>query len=114
MRYLLMAAVAVVALYSWNVQAATLALPGVVFTNSGSTSIACSETSVTNLVVPVAAGTTIVTCTVSPSTWTGTVSLYGGVPFTLTAPVGNTFNMILSAAVTAAATDQPGTLTSTP
>jgi hypothetical protein len=32
----------------------------------------------------------------------------------LTAPVGNTFNMILSAAVTAAATDQPGTLTSTP
>ena len=113
MRNLLLAAAAV-ALSATSACAATLALPGVVFTSAPSTSIACTETAAANLVVPVAAGTVIFSCTVAPSTWTGTVSLSGGSPFTLTSPVGNAFSVTLSAAVSAPATDQPGTLTSAP
>jgi hypothetical protein len=94
--------------------AATLALPGVVFTGPVSTSITCTETAAANLVVPVAAGTVIFQCTVQPTNWLGAVSLSGGSPFALTTPVGNTFNVILSTAVTAPATDQPGTLTTVP
>jgi hypothetical protein len=106
--------VTAIGLLASHADAATLALPGVVFTSAPSTSIACTETAASNLVVPVAAGTVIFSCTVAPSTWTGTVSLSGGSPFTLTAPVGNAFNVTLSAAVTAPATDQPGTLTTSP
>lgn len=97
--------------------AASIALPGVVFTtpsSANSTSIACTQTAASNLVVPVAAGAQIFDCTVQPSSWTGTVTLSGGPPFTLTAPVGNKVTVVLSAAVTTAGTLQPGTLTASP
>lgn len=97
--------------------AATVALPGVVFTtpsSANSTSIACAQTAATNLVVPVAAGTMIFDCTVQPTSWNGTVTLSGGPPFSLTAPVGNKVKVVLSEAVTTAGTLQPGTLTASP
>jgi hypothetical protein len=114
MRKALMATVAVLLLPITAACAATLALPGVVFTAPASTSITCTEATAANLVVPVAAGATIFSCTVAPASWMGSVSLSGGSPFTLTAPVGNAFNVITSVAVTAPATDQPGTLTTAP
>lgn len=98
-----------------SAQAATLTLPSVTFTSPASTAITCNETAAANLVVPVAAGTVIFTCTVAPSTWTGAVSLNDptGI-FTVSGLSGNTFNVVLALAISAPATDAPGTLTTVP
>lgn len=96
-------------------QGATLALPAVVFTAAGSTSIACTETAAANLVVPVAQGANVFSCIVQPSTWTGAVSIAANGPFTVTPPVGNTFNVVTSAPVSAAATySTPGNVSTLP
>ncbi len=114
MRRLNLALLTAVLLPGIAARAATLALPSVVFTSPSSTSITCTETAASNLVVPVASGTVIFTCTVAPSNWAGTVSLSGGSPFTISGLSGNTFNVSLSTAVTTPATNSPGTLTTSP
>lgn len=95
-------------------QGATITLPSVTFTTPASTSITCTETAAANLVVPVAANTVIFSCTVAPSTWTGTVAGSLNAPFAVAGLSGNTFNIVLSTAVTAAATDTPGSVTTSP
>ena len=114
MRRIFLAAFALL-LAASSAYAITLTLPAVVFTSPPSTSIACTETAAANLVVPVAVGTVIFNCTVSPTAWNGTVvAPLLAAPFTTTAVVGNTFNVTLSAGVTAPATDAPGTLSVSP
>lgn len=114
MRRLLIAALAAAAPTAGVAHGATLALPSVVFTSPASTSIACTETAAANLVVPVAAGTVIFSCTVTPSTWSGTVTGVAA-PFAVpSGAVGSAFNVTLATAVTAAGTDAPGTLVTTP
>jgi hypothetical protein len=97
-------------------QGATLALPGVVFTAPGSTSIGCTETAAANLVVPVAQGATIFSCIVQPSSWTGAVSISNvNGPFTVQPPVGNTFLVVTSAAVSAPVSyPTPGSVSTLP
>lgn len=97
--------------------AAQLVLPSVVITAPVITSQTpvCTKTDASNLVTPVAAGTIIFSCVVPPTGWTGTIQFSGGSPFGLTTLSGNTFNVILSAAVSTAQTfAAPGTLTTAP
>jgi hypothetical protein len=95
-------------------QNATLTLPSVTFTLPVSTGINCTETAASNLVLPVASGTVIFTCAVMPVNWAGAVSLNGSGLFAVSGLSGNTFNVVLTSAVTAPATDAPGTLTAVP
>lgn len=95
-------------------QGATITLPSVTFTSPVSTSITCVETAAANLVVPVAANTVIFSCTVAPSNWVGTVAASLNAPFAVSGLSGNTFNVIVSSAVTVAATDTPGSVSTSP
>jgi hypothetical protein len=63
--------------------------------------------------VPVAAGTVIFYCVVTPSGWYGSASGLAS-PFTTAASLTSSFNITLSTSVTSAGTDQPGTIQLTP
>ena len=96
--------------------AAQIVLPSVVITMPGvaSQTPVCTKTT-TPLVAPVAAGTVVFSCVVPPSGWAGAVQFSGGSPFSVTPLSGNTFNVILSASITAATTfPAPGTITTLP
>ena len=111
MKRILLAAVASFALIS-GANAASLTLPSVTVTGqTASTSISC--TPYPTLTAPVAAGTLLTSCTVSPSNWTGAVSI-SGTQFIVSSLTGNTFNVSVGAAPLAAGTYNPGTLTSVP
>jgi hypothetical protein len=75
MRKLLLAAVAALALAAPLAANAASTNFAIVFSEAPSTSISC--TGVANLTVPVAAGSIVATCTVLPSTWTGSVGISG-------------------------------------
>lgn len=80
------------------------------------TSIVCTQT-VVSLIVPVAAGTVMFNCTVSPTGWVGSVALSNSVPaglYTVVNQSGVTFQVALASAVTVAQTTMPGTLNATP
>jgi hypothetical protein len=94
-------------------KAATVTLPSVTFTTSASTSIACVQTSA-SLAVPVAAGTVIFSCTVSPSGWSGVITASLNAPFAVSGLSGNTFNIVVSSQVTSAGTVAPGSVSSAP
>ena len=93
-------------------RAATLTLPSVTFTSPASTTIACTQTG--SLAVPVAAGSVIFTCTVSPATWIGSVAANLVAPFAVSGLSGDTFSIIVSSAVTVAGTVSPGSVTTSP
>ena len=93
--------------------AATVTLPSVTFTGPASTSIACAQTGA-SLAVPVAAGTVIFSCTVSPAGWTGVVTSNLAAPFAVSGLSGNTFNIVVSTAVVAAGTVAPGSVSTAP
>lgn len=81
-----------------------------------STSIVCNQTTV-SLTVPVAAGTVMFNCTVSPVGWVGSVALAGTAPkglYTIVNQSGVTFQVALATAATVAQTTTPGTLNATP
>ena len=68
------AAVAALGLMTGGAFAATTSF-SIVFSEAPSASISC--TGAANLTVPVAAGSIVATCTVLPSSWTGSVGISG-------------------------------------
>lgn len=92
--------------------AASLTLPSVTVTSAPSTSITCTAVAA-SYPAPMAVGTVAFNCSVSPSTWTGAVSISGS-QFGVTALVGNKFNVAVIGATLAAGTYQPGTVTTLP
>lgn len=93
--------------------AAQLVLPSVVITMPAVVSL--TPVCVASAQPKSAVGSVVFTCTVPPAGWTGTVQFSGGPPFSVTPLVGNTFNVILSTAVTATTTfPAPGSITTTP
>lgn len=97
---------------SAQAQGATITLPSVVVTSPPSTAISCAAVAA-SYPAPMAVGTIAFNCSVSPSTWTGAVSISGS-QFGVTALVGNKFNVSVIGAALAAGTYQPGTLTTLP
>lgn len=95
--------------------AATLTLPNVVITNPPvpSTGITCNQTTPLPF-APVAPATVIFSCSVAPSTWTGTVSLSGGNSLVLGPLGGTAFNVVVGSTALVAGTYAPGTITATP
>lgn len=92
--------------------AATLTLPSVTVTSPPSASVTCTAVAV-SYPAPMAVGTIAFNCSVSPSTWTGAVSISGS-QFGVMALVGNKFNVAVIGAALAAGTYQPGTVTTLP
>lgn len=75
MKRFLLAAVAAFALAAPLAANAATVNFAIVFSEAPSTSVAC--TAVTGLTVPVAAGTNVASCAVSPAGWTGSLALSG-------------------------------------
>jgi hypothetical protein len=65
-----------------------------------STSVACSAVS-PSLVAPVPSGTTLTSCAVTPTTWTGTITL-SDPSLVVAGQTGNTFTLIVGPAALAA------------
>jgi hypothetical protein len=105
------AAVAALGLMTGGAFAASTSF-SIVFSEPPSTSVSC--TPVSGLVVPVAAGTEVATCTVAPTTWTGSLGLsgtgaaafvVGGIAPNFTVNVGSTaYNTVGTVNLTATST----------
>ena len=91
--------------------AATLTLPPITVTTPPSTAITCTAIS-SGLTAPVAAGTTITTCTVAPAGWTGAIAL-SNAAFVVSFTGPNTFTLNVGATPLVAGTYNE-TVTSTP
>lgn len=92
--------------------AATLTIPSFTVTSAPSTAITCSAIS-SSLQAPVAAGTVLTACTVTPSTWTGVVTVNDS-RFLAANLSGNAFNLSVGSTPLAAGTYSGITVTSSP
>jgi len=97
-------------------QSASVTFPSVTFTSPVSTAITCNQnTPAGGWVVPVAAGTVIFSCTVTPPAWQGGVNQTGlNPPFGVGGLSGSQFNIIITSAVTTAGTVNPGSVSAMP
>lgn len=85
----------------------TLTIPAPLYNSA--TSATCAG--VPGLNTPVASGTTVFNCIVSPASWTGTVTSNLVAPYALGPIVGNTFTIIVNVAVPTVPTVVPGSVT---
>lgn len=92
-------------------KAATLTLPSFTVSGPSSTAITCTAIS-SSLVAPVASGTTLSTCTVAPTGWSGAIALTNP-QLAVASFQGNTFNLVVGATPLQAGT-YGETVTSTP
>ncbi len=92
--------------------AATLTLPSVTITTPLSTGIVCTPMAA-SYVAPLAPGTQVFACVVSPATFAGAVSI-SGTQFVTTGLNGNVFNVVVGAVALNPGTYAPGVVTTTP
>lgn len=98
---------------AFGADAALLNLPAVAIIAPTSGSIVCSEVGGAGSIHPGAPSTVVFNCTVSPATWSGTVTVTNN-KFVVQNLVGTTFDVAIGAAAIAPGTISAGTLTSTP
>lgn len=113
MKQLLLAAAASLALLT-AADAATLTLPSFTIKGPVGAVILCSSTPV-NLTAPVASGTVMNTCSVTPATWNGVISQSSNTLALVWTPgTTNQFSLVVGAVPLAAGAYPANTLTSAP